>query len=99
METRPSKGRIQQEGKQLKHVREPLDIPLDDHPIITQIRTRLPFPVTTGSEVIFPFITLFFTHTHRHIIQLQYVALYDAYLLLVLIDILCQMASVYYDMP
>ena len=49
------------------------------------------------SHIYFYHITC--THTHRRVIQLQHVALYDAYLLLFLIDTLCQMASVHYDMP
>ena len=35
----------------------------------------------------------------RRIIQLQHVALYDAYLLLFLIDISCEAAAVHYSTP
>ena len=59
----------------------------------------LPRLVSTGSEVLFLFYHITCTHTYRRIIQLQHVALYNAYLLLFLIDTLCQMAFVYYDMP
>ena len=37
------KGRTYQGGKHLKRIRESLDIPLDDHPIIPRIRTQPPW--------------------------------------------------------
>ena len=99
MAIRPMNGRIYQEGKQLEHERESLDIPLDDHPITTQIRTQRPPPGLNRFRSHISFYHITYTRTHRRIIQLQHVALYNAYLLLFLIDALCQMASVYYDMP
>ena len=97
METGPMKGRTYQGGKQLKRVRESLDIPLDDHPIIQRIRTQPPSLSRFQSHISFYHITC--TRTHRRVIQLQHVALYDASLLLFLVDTLCQMAFVHYGMP
>ena len=44
--------------------------------------------VSAGSTVIFPFYNITCTHAHRRTIQIQHVDLYDAYLLLFLIEIL-----------
>ena len=58
------------------------------------------FPlVSAGSTVIFLFYHITYTHTHWRTIQIQHVDLYDAFLLLFLIKILCQVASVHRDMP
>ena len=47
------------------------------------------FPlVSAGSAIIFLFYHITCTHTHRRTIQIQHVDLYDAYLLLFLIEIL-----------
>ena len=92
-------GRIYQEGKQLECVRESLDIPLDDHPITTRVRTQPPPPGLNRFRSHISFYHITCTRTHRHVIQLQHVALYDTHLLLFLIDTPCQMASVHHDMP
>ena len=71
MATRPMNGRIYQGGEQLERITESLDIPLDDHPITTQIRTQPP-PLGLSrlrSHISFYHITC--TRTHRHIIKLQ----------------------------
>ena len=47
------------------------------------------FPlVTAGSAITTPFYHITCTHTHRRIIQIQHVDLYDVYLLLFLIKII-----------
>ena len=86
--------------KQLECLRESLEMPLDDHPITLRIRTQ---PPPASSQQV-PKSYSFFYHitcicTHRRVIKLQHVALYDAYMLSFLIDTLCQRASVHRDMP
>ena len=46
------------------------------------------FPLVSAGIVIFLFYHITCTHTHRRTIQIQHVDLYDAYLLLFLIEIL-----------
>ena len=87
------KGRTYQGGKQLERVRESLDIPLDDHPIILRIRTQPPGLSRFLSHISFYRTTCI--RMPRRIIQLQHADLYDAYLLFFLIDILCQVAVVH----
>ena len=85
--------------RQLECTRESFDIPRNDHPAILRIRTLLlpPWSQQVPQSYSF-FYHITCIHTHRRVIQLQNVALYDAYLLLFLIDTLCQMASAYRDM-
>ena len=92
------KGRTYQGGKQLERVRESLDIPLDDRPITTRVRSQ---PHPPGLSRFRSHISFYCTsiRTPRRIIQLQNAALYDAYLLFFLIDIFCQVAVVHYGTP
>ena len=74
-------------------------MPLDDHPITLRIRiTLLPLDLSRFRSHI-PFYHITCIRTHRRVIQLQQVALYDAYLLLFLIDTLFKMASVHRNTP
>ena len=99
MATKPVRGQIYQGGNQLERVRESLDIPLDDHSITTRIRTQPPPPGLNRFRSHISFYHITCIRTHRRVIQLQHVALYDAYLLLFLIDTLFKMASVHRNTP